>query len=144
MLSFLFLLLFAGGIFLLAKKVRFPYTIALVASGIALALVVKFFPSLGILTTFGLTPETLFYVFLPVLLFESAYNIKYRELMQHIRAISGLAVVALVISAILTAGILYFVLGAFGIEIPFLFLLLFGTLISATDPVSVLALFKEM
>lgn len=111
--------------FLFAKKFRFPYTITLVASGILLAILVKILPTFGFLTTFQLTPETLFYVFLPILLFESAYNIKYRELMQHIRAISGLAVISLMISAFVIAGILYCILGFFGINMPFLFLLLF-------------------
>lgn len=79
-----------------------------------------------------------------MLLFESAYNIKVREIVQHTRAISILAIFALLVAAIISAGILYFVLGWFGMVIPFLVLFAFGTLISATDPVAVLALFKEM
>lgn len=79
-----------------------------------------------------------------MLLFESAYNIKFREIVQHTRAISILAIFSLLIAAIIAAGILYFVLGWFGMVIPFLVLFAFGTLISATDPVAVLALFKEM
>jgi len=42
---------------------------------------------------FKLTPDILFLVFLPVLLFESAYNINYREMMKNWRIISSLAVV---------------------------------------------------
>lgn len=112
--------------------------------GILLALITHIFPALQFLTTFELSQETLLYVFLPVLLFESAYNIKFRELIQHTRAITLLAVVALILSAMITAGILFYTLGSIGIAVPFLVLFLFGTLISATDPVSVLALFKEM
>jgi CPA1 family monovalent cation:H+ antiporter len=41
---------------------------------------------------FKLTPDILFFVFLPILLFESAYNIKYRELLKNWKIISSLAV----------------------------------------------------
>lgn len=142
--SFIALLSLSGAVFVGAKKFNFPYTITLVAIGILLGILVKFFPVFGFLTAFELSKETLLYIFLPVLLFESAYNIKYREIIQHTRVISLLAVVGLLISAVLTAVGLYYILGIFGIFIPFLVLLAFGTLISATDPVAVLALFKEM
>ncbi len=142
--SFISLLFLSGVVFIGAKKINFPYTIALVAFGLLLGILVKFFPGLSFLTAFELSKETLLYVFLPVLLFESAYNIRFREIIQHTRAISLLAVISLLIAAVISAGILYYVLGWFGIAIPFLVLFAFGTLISATDPVAVLALFKEM
>ncbi|MDR2640197.1 MAG: cation:proton antiporter [Candidatus Peribacteria bacterium] len=41
---------------------------------------------------FKLTPELLFYVFLPILLFESAYNINYRQLLKNYKVISLLAI----------------------------------------------------
>ena len=57
----------------------------------------------GFLDAFELTPEILFYVFLPILLFESAYNVQYKELLRSIRSVSLLAVVSLVISAFTVA-----------------------------------------
>lgn len=108
--SFIVLLAFSGLVFIVAKKLRFPYTIALVGFGILLALVVRMFPELQFLTAFELSEETLLYVFLPMLLFESAYNIRFREMIQHTRAISLLAVVALVIAAVFSATALYFLL----------------------------------
>lgn len=142
--SFITLLFLAGIIFVFTKKIKFPYTIALVGFGIFLGILAKIFPVFNFLISFELTKETLLYIFLPVLLFESAYNIRFREIIQHTRAISLLAVVSLLISAVLSAFLLYFILNLFGISVPFIILLAFGTLISATDPVSVLALFKEM
>ncbi|MFC1797953.1 cation:proton antiporter [Patescibacteria group bacterium] len=41
---------------------------------------------------FKLTPDVLFFVFLPVLLFEAAYNINYRQLLSNWKAISALAI----------------------------------------------------
>lgn len=142
--SFIAILFLSGVVCIGAKKIRFPYTIALVASGLLLGILVKLFPSLGFLITFELTKETLLYIFFPVLLFESAYNIKFREITQHARAISLLAALGLIISALISATLLFFALGLTGIHIPFLVLFTFGALISATDPVAVLALFKEM
>lgn len=111
--SFISLLFLSGIIFIGAKKIRLPYTIALVGSGIILAILVKYIPALSFLTAFELSKDTLLYVFLPVLLFESAYNIRFREIIQHKWAIGLLAIVALVISAVLSAVGIYYILQLF-------------------------------
>lgn len=86
----------------------------------------------------------LLYVFLPILLFESAYNITYHDLRKSIFSVASLATISLLISTILIAVGLYFIVPLTGIEMPFIVYVLFGALISATDPVSVLALFKQL
>lgn len=65
-------------------------------------------------------------------------------MINNIGSISLLAVLSLFISALIIGTGLYLLFGFFGMPIPFLVALLFGSLISATDPVSVLALFKEL
>jgi monovalent cation:H+ antiporter, CPA1 family len=141
--SLIFLMIAASGVYLLAKRFHVPYTVLLVAVGIVLAFVARV-PAFSFIDDFALTPEVLLYVFLPVLLFESAYNIKYRELSRNVWTISALAVIALLISAFLTAWGLQVLFGFMGLAVPFLALLIFGSIISATDPVAVLALFKEL
>lgn len=111
--------------------------------GILLALL-SHFPYFEILAKFDLTSDILFYIFLPILLFESAYNINYRVLLKNIRAISTLAVSSLIFSAILIAIGFYGLLGVFNIHIPFIVTLLFGALISATDTAAALAIFKNL
>lgn len=143
-LSFLSLLLIASITFTLASKYRLPYTVLLVAVGIVIASILPYVPALGFLDNFELTPEILLYVFLPVLLFESAYNLRFRDLVNNIGSISLLAVLSLFVSAAIIGGGIYLIFMLVGIPIPFLVALLFGSLISATDPVSVLALFKEL
>lgn len=142
-LSFISLLLISTGVYLASKRFNFPYTVSLVAVGIIIALLSQF-PVFAFLDDFHLTPEILLYVFLPILLFESAYNMKYKEVLRSARSISLLAVVSLIVSAFLIAAFIHFGALLFGLHIPFLVALLFGTLISATDPVAVLALFKEL
>ena len=142
-LSLITLLMISTGVYLLSKRFNFPYTVSLVGVGILIALLSQF-PIFSFLDDFHLTPEILLYVFLPILLFESAYNIKYKEMLRSARSISLLAIVSLIVSAFLIAAFIHYGALLFGYHIPFLVALLFGTLISATDPVAVLALFKEL
>ncbi len=128
---------------LISKRLNFPYTVLLVLFGILL-IPLQNISLFSFLKVFELTPELLFFVFLPILLFESGYNIKYRQLKKDWIYIFALAVVGLLISTFLIAIWMYYVLNWFGWNVPFEFCLLFGALISATDPVAVLALFKEV
>ncbi len=66
-----------------------------------------------------------------------------RRVLENVRGITLLAVVSLLISAMLIAVLLYLLFGWIGFPVPFVVTVLFGALISATDPVAVLALFKE-
>lgn len=125
-----------------AKSLRIPHTVLLVALGAVIG-ALSTVESFHFLESFHLTPEVLFYVFLPILIFESAYNISARKLAENSLPITLLAVVSLLISTLLIGYALVFVLGLIGITIPLIVGLLFGALISATDPVAVLALFKE-
>lgn len=141
-LSFFILMLISIGTYSLARVLRVPYTVLLVLVG-SLLVPLATIPFFHFLKAFELTPELLFYLFLPILIFESAYNMRVRDLMTNIRAVAWMSVGSLLISMLFIAGALYLVLGWFGMEVPFMATLLFGALISATDPVAVLALFKE-
>lgn len=99
---------------------------------------------LSFIDDFELTSDMLFYVFLPILLFESAYTIRYKELLRNIRSISALAIISLIVSAFVIAFLLQFILGFLGLEIPFIVTLLFGALISSTDTAAALSIFKEL
>jgi CPA1 family monovalent cation:H+ antiporter len=136
------LLLISVGVFFVSRRLRVPFTVSLVTAGLLL-IPVSHIPQFSFITSFELTPELLFFVFLPTLIFESAYNMKLKRVLENIYSIATLSVASLLISAISIAVLLHFILPIFGFAIPFIVLLLFGTLISATDPVAVLALFKE-
>lgn len=136
------LMLICVGTYFVAGRLRIPYTVLLVIVGTILVPLAQF-PFFAFLKSFQLTPELLFFVFLPVLIFESAYNMNLREMTENVRSIAWLSVVSLLISAFFVAGVLYFLFDLIGFPVPFIVVLLFGALISATDPVAVLALFKE-
>lgn len=141
-LSIFTLMFISLGVNVVALKFRIPYTVLLVIAGSLLVPLskIEFF---SFITSFQLTPELLFFVFLPVLIFESAYNIKVRNIKDNKIAISVLAIVGLLVSTFFIGYVGYWGFQLLGFQIPLLVTLLFGAIISATDPVAVLALFKE-
>ena len=125
------LLLIAAVVSMLVRRLNLPYTVGLTLAGIAIALF-----SLDIEIPF--TKEVIFSAFLPPLIFEAAFAMHWRELKQNIGVVVSLATVGVVLSIALTAAGLFYVA-----KWPFLSALILGVLISATDPVSVIATFKE-
>lgn len=143
LISIISLLIIANFTFYFSKKINFPYSLLLVFVGILLIPISGEGSSLSFLREFELNKDVLFYIFLPVLLFEAAYNIHYRGLLKNIKAISLMAVVGLSISTMIIGFGLFYTLPLISLEVPLAVTMLFGAIISATDPVAVVALFKE-
>lgn len=141
-LAIFVLFAFSGGAYFLARRTGIPHTVLLVALGVVLV-PLSHLGALNFLKDFSLTPELLFYIFLPTLIFESAYNINLRRLTLDAVPVALLSIVSLLISALTIAAGMYYLLPLIGFPIPFSVAFIFGSLISATDPVAVLALFKE-
>lgn len=130
------LLLIANISQFISKKISFPYSILLVLTGALLHLGRD---TIIIFKDFALTPELLFFVFLPPLLFESAFHLDFRKLKKDALIISVFATFGVVIAAIVVGFGLYWTLG-----IPFWISLLFAAIISSTDPIAVIAIFKDL
>jgi monovalent cation:H+ antiporter, CPA1 family len=126
----------AAGLF---QRLSIPYTVLLVVIGIALSELQHVWPNLHALDDFKLTPELVFFIFLPALIFESGLSLDARQLVKDIAPVLTLAVPALLISTTLVGYALWFLL-----DLELTTALLFGALISATDPVAVVALFREL
>lgn len=141
-LSFFAIIALSSVSIFVAKRFGLPHTVFLVVLGAILGFL-SFTGPFEFIRHFELTPELLFYLLLPTLIFESAYAMSSRKMAESSIIILLLAIVSILISAFAIAFVLQFLLQLVGFTIPFLLLLLFGTLISATDPVAVLALFKE-
>lgn len=142
-LSLLILLIISSFTFILSKKINFPYTVLLVLVGLWLIPVSRT-EMFSFINDFTLTPDILFYVLLPVLIFESAYNINYKQLLKNWVSIWTLSIIWLIISTFSIWFWLFLLFPFVWLQIPFLVCLLFWSLISATDPVAVLAIFKEI
>jgi len=116
-----------------------PYTVILVIIGIVLGSLARNDASMHALLDFQLTPDIVLFLFLPALIFESAFNLNARQLVKDLLPVLVLAVPALLIStAFIAIGLWFF------LKIDLVLALLFGALISATDPVAVISLFKEL
>lgn len=121
------------------RRLKFPYTVALVLLGIGLGWLGKHVESLEFLQTLTLSHDLILFVFVPPLIFESALNLDSRLLLRNLTPILTLAAPGLLISTAIVGVIL-----SWGTALTLPQALLFGSLISATDPVAVIALFKEL
>lgn len=125
----------------ICRHLPIPYSVLLVIVGLA----VNFFTNdvqvfeLYHFSRFRLTPELVFYIFLPALVFESALSMDARALLKNIIPVLMLAIVGMLVSVALVG------LGAWwSLGLPLIVALLFASLISATGPVAVIALFTEL
>ncbi len=132
--------LLAGAVLLglFARRLRLPFTVVLAVVG---------FLAGWLGGPFGLASpvegeefeRVLVFMFLPILVFAAALGISTRSFLNNLVPILVLAVPALILSAVFVGLALYF-----GIGVPLAAALLFGALISATDPVAVVAIFRQL
>jgi CPA1 family monovalent cation:H+ antiporter len=113
----------------LADRLRLPYSVALLLA--ALPLEVRHAE-----TSFA---PSLLLVFLPALIFEAAWNLEARSVAKVWPAIVLLAVPGVVFTALVIGGAL-----SLTGQLPFVEALLLGTILAATDPIAVIALFKRL
>jgi CPA1 family monovalent cation:H+ antiporter len=125
------MLLIVSVVAIIGRRFRFPYTVALVVVGLGLSLR----PQLEL----DLTPRLILSLLVPPLVFEAAFHLNLNELWKNLRLVLLLAVPGVVINMLVVAGIMV-VVGVLTLPIA----LIFGALIAASDPVSVLAIFRRI
>jgi CPA1 family monovalent cation:H+ antiporter len=112
--------------------IKYPPTVALVFAGLVIALS-KIVPQVS------LTHDVAFYLILPPILFQGGLHLNLDQLRLDWKLIALLAIPGIVASALLVGYPLSYIW-----HIPLIYALLFGALISPTDPVSVLAIIKKI
>jgi CPA1 family monovalent cation:H+ antiporter len=125
------LLLVAALVAIFVRRLRVPYTVALVVAGLLL--------TYRQTEPIELTPELILAVLVPPLVFEAAFQIQLRQLWDNLLLILALAVPGVLLTTVVVGLIV-----AVGLALPLTTGLVFGALISATDPVSVVALFRRL
>ena len=125
------LLLIVSVVAIAVRRLRIPYTVALVLAG----LLITFQTTIK----FELTPELILALFVTPLVFEAAFHLNIRELRRNLPAILLLAIPGVILTMFIVGGTL-----VFGVKLSLPIALLFGALISATDPVAVVALFRTL
>ena len=123
------LLLIASLVAIVVRRLRVPYTVALVIVGLLLTSQSD--------TEFTLTPELILALFVPPLVFEAAFHLNFSDLRRNIGGILILAVPGVILTTVIVGVIL-----GYGTRLSLPVALVFGALIAATDPVAVVALFR--
>ncbi len=126
------LLAIAAVVAVIAARVKFPYTVALVIAGFGAA-------ALGELVAVDISPDLILALLVPPLLFEATLYLPWAKLRADLTpvllfALAGTFVSTLALGALVTATL----------GLPWAAALAFGALISATDPVAVIAFFKAL
>jgi len=142
-IAFIFLLMLASVVAMIARRWQLPYTVALVVCGLLLSVLRE-----AVLPGFDiglhLTPELLFSVLLPVLIYEAAFEFDLRDFLANWKAIITLAAPGLLVGIFAAAGLIFCVFLLLDLPLGFVGVLLIATMLSATDPVAVISLMREV
>lgn len=125
------LLLIVSVVAILVRRFRIPFTVALVLVGFLLS----FRSRLQI----DLTPELILSLLLPPLVFEAAFHLRIDQLRRNVSTIALLAVPGVILTTVVVGAIL-----SWGAGLRLELAMVFGALIAATDPVSVVAIFRKL
>ena len=125
------LLLIASLVGFITDRLRVPYTAGLVLIGLVLALVGQ--------QEINVSPQLFLGILVPPLIFEAAFQVKTKDLLRDLAPILSLAIPGVLLTTFLVGGVLYW-----GANFSLITALLFGSLIAATDPVAVVALFRSL
>ena len=138
--------------FLNCRYVRLPTTIGVMAISLALSLILlglgAIWPGFRLQATELVAHidfnRTLLHGMLAFLLFAGAQHVELEELLRELLPITLLAVVGTVVSMFLIGGLGKGAMHAGGIELPIAWCLLFGALVSPTDPVAVIGVMRKL
>src|SRR5215216_6462481 len=125
------LLLIASVVAIAARRFRLPYTVGLVLIGLALSALSP--------TTIKISPQIILALLVPPLVFEAAFHLRWDDLRRDFWLILLFAIPGVILTTLLVGGVV-----AWGTGLAIQAAMVFGALISATDPVSVVALFRRL
>ena len=131
--TFGLLFVVATAVAIIARRVHLPYTVGLVVAGLLIG-------SLHVVQAPRLTEQFLFVLVLPGLVFEAAFNLRAADLWQNRITLVLLTVPGIGLAIAVTTALLPPLAGALTASAAFVF----AALISATDPIAVLALFRRL
>ncbi len=125
------LLLIASAVAVIARRWRIPYTVGLVLIGLALSLLSS--------TKIEVSPQIILALLVPPLIFEAAFHLRWEALRRDFWLILLLAIPGVILTTLFVGGVV-----AWGTGLALPAAMVFGALISATDPVAVVALFRRL
>jgi CPA1 family monovalent cation:H+ antiporter len=126
------LLAIAAGVAVAAQRFNFPYTVALVLAGFVAS-------TLGEVVAVEVSPDLILALLVPPLLFEATLHLPWSKLRADLVPVLLLAIVGTGVGTLGLGALVHYAL-----DLPWAAAFAFGALISATDPVAVIAFFKSL
>jgi len=130
---YVFLTLIILGLVLIANRLRLPYPIVLVLGGLALSFSTHF-------SRIAIDPESVFFIFLPPLLYEAAWQISWKEFWKWRRLIASFAFPIVIITACVIALASWALIPGFTLALGFLL----GGIISPPDAISATTIMRRV
>jgi len=124
----------------------FPESVGVILVGVVVGIIIRVIPSIDLPQLTQLDPTIFFEILLPAIIFEAGYTLEKEDFFYNIGSITLFAFIGTVISTIVVACGIYLLTftGIFKLEINLIDCFLFGSLISAVDPVATLAIFNAL
>src|SRR5678816_2784155 len=123
--QYIFLILIILALVMIANKLKLAYPIILVLGGLALSFTSAF-------SNITIDPELVFFIFLPPLLYEAAWQTSWKQFWKWRRVITGFAFPIVIITSCVVAFATYTIIPGFTLALGFLL----GGIISPPDAVS--------
>src|SRR5215211_674644 len=132
-IQYVYLILIILALVMIANKLRLAYPIVLVLGGLALSLTTKF-------SNITIDPELVFFIFLPPLLYEAAWQISWKEFWKWRRVITSFAFPIVIITSCVIAFVSRALIPGFTLALGFLL----GGIISPPDAISATTIMRQV
>lgn len=132
-IQYIYLILIILGLVMLANRLKLAYPIVLVVGGLALSFFGRF-------SSITIDPETVFFVFLPPLLYESAWQVSWKQFWKWRRVITSFAFPIVILNACVVAFFSAWLIPEFSLALGFLL----GGIISPPDAVSATTIMRRV
>src|SRR5215213_8096872 len=132
-IQYVYLILIILALVMIANKLRLAYPIVLVLGGLALSFISQF-------SHITIDPELIFFIFLPPLLYEAAWQISSKEFWRWRRVITGFAFPVVIITSCVIAFVSSWLIPGFTLALGFLL----GGIISPPDAVSATTIMRQV
>ncbi len=134
------------------KTIKLPNGIGIMLIGLLMSIALIVVNKMGLFSTESIRQvfagidfnQTVLNGMLSFLLFAGALHVNINRLAELADTIAILATIGVVISAAIVSALAYYIFNGFGVEISYLYCLVFGVLISPTDPIAVMGILKKI
>lgn len=132
-IQYIYLVLIILGLVMIANKLRLAYPIILVLGGLALSFTTQF-------SNITIDPELVFFIFLPPLLYEAAWQVSWKEFWKWRRLITSFAFPIVILTALVVALVSSALIPGFTLALGFLL----GGIVSPPDAISATTIMRKV